>query len=235
MTPDEGVRLAERRAHHALTDGLEDLGGAEFRDEEAEAERMLLRGALHVGSRTGAAGDEVVALQRLDGLGDGDARRAEALAENGLAGEAVANGVLAGLDLGQKLLVDHTMKRLGLRGPRLLPGRGTDGVRWPGAGALARSLIGRSMVARRLHVRLRGDVGHGVSRDSNLRLRIGRSSGASQPRRERCPVARQNADGWRRMLRSGSIVPIPPSRSTRRTRAGLRTLCWLWTSGTAPS
>ncbi len=110
-SPGERVRTRCRRAHDALADRLKDVGRAEVRDEHAELVRRRLPGFFDVGSRTRAAGDEVVALQGLKGFGDGDAGGFEAFAQDGLGGQPVAGPVYSGLDLREELLVDRTVTR----------------------------------------------------------------------------------------------------------------------------
>lgn len=95
------MRLGERRAHDALADRLEDLGRAELGDEQAEVIAQGRLGRFDVGAGAGAADDEAIALQALDGFGNGDPRSGKTGAESGLAGQAIAGAVVAGLDLEQ--------------------------------------------------------------------------------------------------------------------------------------
>ena len=105
------MRFGERRAHDALADGLENFCGAELRDEQAEVVARGGLGLFDVGAGAGAADDEAIALQALDGLGDGDAGGGEAGAEGGLAGQAIAGAIGAGMDFAEQLLVDGAMER----------------------------------------------------------------------------------------------------------------------------
>ena len=135
VPPGEGVEFCGGGAHDALTDGAEDVGGSEVGNEEAELEGIGTRGKLHIGSGAGASGDEIIALKTLYGLGDGDARGIKTLAEESLAGQAVAGLVDASLDFGQKLLIDEAVAGSWRRRDSRLSSRGVFGG--TGCGKLA--------------------------------------------------------------------------------------------------
>ena len=82
------------------------------------------RGLLHVGSGACPTGDQAIALQRLDGLGDRDAGGAEALAKGGFTRHAIAGTVDAFGEFAYQFPVDGAMQgnRLGGSGCAVVTG-----------------------------------------------------------------------------------------------------------------
>ncbi len=95
-----------------MPDGFEDLGGAEVGDQKAKLKRrMLLRGLLDIGAGAGAARDETLALQRLECLGDGDARGLKTLTQGSFRRKTFSGFVEAVLNFGKQRLVDGAVPR----------------------------------------------------------------------------------------------------------------------------
>jgi len=91
VAPQQRIGPGKGRAHHAVADGLEDLREAKLGNEQAEGmpDGVMLR--QHMGSGSGATRDQTHALQIQHGLGYGDARGVEELAQLRLARQTVAH------------------------------------------------------------------------------------------------------------------------------------------------
>ena len=99
------------RAHHSMTDGLEDLREAELGNEQAEGAPALLIFGKNVCSGSGAARNKAHALKVVNSLGDGNAGGVEELAKFGLTRKTVARLERTGLNAGKQVIEDTAMLR----------------------------------------------------------------------------------------------------------------------------
>jgi hypothetical protein len=97
-----------------VADGLEDLGEAEFGDEETEGASLRLMLGENVRAGTGAACDKAHALEIEDSFCNCDSGGAKELSEFRFAGEAVASLESAGLDVSVEVLEDTLVLSGGL-------------------------------------------------------------------------------------------------------------------------